>query len=136
MGDSQTHLDLVGRLRDWVETNTCHLPDVILLVDLPDSAAGEKPPEVFGFNPDLFCSTPGRQTTYIGEAKTCFDIETHRSRQQFTAYLKYLRASEDGTLIVAVPWRCVPQVKSLIRFLIRANDAQNVRTVFLEQLPG
>jgi hypothetical protein len=136
MAESQTHLTLVAHLVKWLQANTGHLRNPILYIDLPEAPAQGKPPEIEGFNPDVYCSTPDHLETYIGEAKSPSDIEGRHSRDQFTAYLRHLRERTNGTLVVAVPWRCVPQMKSLIRFLQRTSNTQRVRVVLIEQLPG
>jgi len=136
MAESRTHQILVERLVQWMQRNISSSDSAVLLVDSPTTAVGNKPPAISGYNPDVFCRPIGGEHVLIGEAKTAGDIETKHSRDQFRAFLVYLKQGQSGTLVVAVPWRAVGQVMSLIRFLQRETDTMGVKTVFLDKLPG
>jgi len=136
MSESAVHLSLVERLVKWIRDEQRDVENALLLVDLPHTPAGDKPPQIGGFNPDVFCATLDRRHVIVGEAKTPTDIETRHSREQFGAFLAYLQHQQRGTLVVAVPWHAVNQAKSLVRALQRNIGADGVVTVFLQQLPG
>jgi hypothetical protein len=136
MAESSAHQILVERLVQWMQRNISNSDIPVVLVDSPTTTAGNKPPAIGGYNPDVFCRTIGREHVLIGEAKTAGDIENKHSRDQFRAFLVYLKQFQSGTLVVAVPWRAVGQVMSLIRFLQRETDTVVVKTVFLDKLPG
>jgi hypothetical protein len=136
MAESSAHQILVERLVQWMQRNISNSDIPVVLVDSPTTTAGNQPPAIGGYNPDVFCRTIGREHVLIGEAKTAGDIENKHSRDQFRAFLVYLKQFQSGTLVVAVPWRAVGQVMSLIRFLQRETDTVVVKTVFLDKLPG
>lgn len=133
MGVSDTHINLVKAIGNWVKQN-CHPNEsALMLLDLPGTSAGNHPPSIGGYIPDMYVSS-GRMI--LGEAKTAGDIETKHSRQQYVEYLKYLNQYQESIFIMAVPWDCVPLTKSLIRRIQKNTGATHVQTVFLEELPG
>jgi hypothetical protein len=136
MAESSTHQILVERLVQWMQRNISNSDSAVVLVDSPTTAAENRPPAIGGYNPDVFCRTIGGEHVLIGEAKTAGDIENKHSRDQIRAFLVYLKQCQSGTLVVAVPWRAVGQVMSLIHFLQRETDTMVVKTVFLGKLPG
>lgn len=136
MSESSAHQVLVERLAEWVKRHTANFGNVVVLADLPTTSSGDKPPPIGGYNPDVFCRAIDDMSVLIGEAKTASDIETRHSRDQFRAYLVYLKQCGCGMLVVAVPWHVVNQAKSLIRMLQRETDTSDIKTVFLDKLPG
>lgn len=136
MAESSNHQILVERLVQWMQQNIANLERAVVLVDSPTTAATNRPPAIGGYNPDVFCRPIGEGHVLIGEAKTAGDIENKHSRDQFRAFLVYLKQYQSGTLVVAVPWRAVGQAISLVRFLQRETDTMNIKTVFLDKLPG
>ena len=136
MSESAVHLTLVERIVNWIKDDASGLECALLLVDLPETLTGEKPPTIGGYNPDVFCANLDRTHVLLGEAKTSADIERRHSRDQIAAYLSYLQLQQQGTLVIAVPWHAVNQMKSLVRALQRSTGANGVATVFLQQLPG
>lgn len=72
----------------------------------------------------------------IGEAKTALDIETTHSRTQLAAYLTYLSKFETSLLILAVPWYCTNQMRSLVRVIQRKTGTERVKIHVLERLTG
>lgn len=136
MAESAIHTDLVRRLVQWMVTCPEYDESARIFVDLPEVRTENKPRSVLGYFPDLICETKIVGSTYIGEAKIASDIETHHSRAQLAGYLKFLSGVENGRLVLAVPWQCVPQSKSLVRAIQRLHGAQSVQTYWIEQLPG
>lgn len=136
MAESTIHIDLVERLLEWTRDNHSYTPDAIFFVDLPSIPGSDKPPVIGGYNPDLYCKQNRGEYVVIGEAKSAGDIETRHSRDQLMAYLSHLKQYSNGVLVIAVPWHAVGQARSLIRMLQRITDTRNVRTEFIEKLPG
>ena len=136
MAESSIHQALVERLLQWMQRSISNSDSTVVLVDSPTAAAGNRPPAIAGYNPDVFCRAIGGEHILIGEAKTAGDIENKHSRDQFRAFLVYLKQCQSGTLVVAVPWHAVGQVISLIRFLQRETDTMGVKAIFLDKLPG
>lgn len=136
MAESDVHIRLVRNLVTWA--NTTLKPDhhSKIFVDLPETTPGDKPPQLLGFSPDLYCEASVQRAIFVGEAKTARDLETRHSKEQFAAYLRYLGLHERGCLIVAVPWYAVPRARSIVRSLQRLTGMSSVSTVFLDQLAG
>lgn len=133
MGVSTTHIQLVNAMVDWVVQNRSIDDSALMLVDLPDCPAHSKPGSIKGYIPDLYIAGNNR---LIGEAKTRYDIETRHSREQYIAYISHLKLYENSTFLIAVPWFCVPQIKSIITKTQKDLGAFSVSTIFLEKLPG
>jgi hypothetical protein len=134
MGESATHVALVKALVQWVRAN-CALENANLFVDISDQGGRDTPPRVDGFVPDVYVDWIGLSRKLIGEAKAPRDLETRRSHDQLSAFLRYLAMYDDSTLLIATPWYRVPSAKSLIESLKSRCNAESVRTVFLEKLP-
>lgn len=118
---------------DWVHLNKSRDEQALLLVDLPETPPQRKPNSILGFIPDLYIPAKNKM---IGEAKTRYDIETKHSKEQYIAYLNHLKLHENSSLLIAVPWHCVPQIKSIINKAKKDLNAVHVQTIFLEKLPG
>lgn len=136
MPESLLHTELVRSLALWASTGLASHSHVVVYVDLPENPAENKPPSIEGFFPDLYCTSVGGQPLCIGEAKTLGDLESKHSRQQLTAYLRFLLNFAPGLLVVAVPWRAVPSARSLVRAIQRQSNTRAVNTHFIEKLPG
>jgi len=133
MGVSDTHINLVRAMGSWAATN-CHPSEsAVMLLDLPDTPKENHPPNIGGFIPDLYISST---RLILGEAKTARDLETKHSREQYAAYLIKLSQFQNSMFILAVPWYCVPQAKSLIARIKKIVNASHVQSVFIEGLPG
>lgn len=133
MGLSNTHIELVRAIANWVKENCSADESAKLLIDLPETPATSKPPVVGGFIPDAYIK---HTKPILGEAKTSLDIETQHSREQYTAYLKHLKMFENSILVMAVPWHCIPQTRSLIAKIQKTYDAVQVKIIFIDKLPG
>jgi len=127
---------LVQAITHWIETETDLPKDMAILVASPDSPPDNLPPCVAGRIPDVFAQNSKLNHVVIGEAKTASDIETQRSRKQFADYLRFLAAQEESMLIVAVPWYCVNQVRSLLRSIQGRTNTHHVKITVLDKLPG
>jgi hypothetical protein len=136
MPESSLHIELVRRLAVWASTGLAGHSPVVVYSDLPENAIDNKPPSIEGFYPDLYCTSLGGQPLCIGEAKTLGDLESKHSRQQLTAYLRFLLTFAPGLLVVAVPWHAVPAARSLVRAIQRQSNTGAVMTHFIEKLPG
>jgi len=134
--ESRTHIDLVKAIVNWIDTETNFPEHMAILVAAPDSQVSNQPPEISGRIPDVFGKSTALRMAIIGEAKTASDIETIRTRMQFSNYFQYLSAFHESTLVVAVPWYCVNQTKSLLRVIQKRVRADHVCVTVLEKLPG
>lgn len=127
---------LVEALLRWIETETNYREHMAILVSHPDSPTQHLPPVIDGCVPDVFARDDSNSVVVIGEAKTAADIETRRSREQLTAYLQFLSRHSTATLVLAVPWYCVNQIRSLVRVIQKRTETEMVAIVILEKLPG
>lgn len=133
MGLSNTHIELVRAIANWVIVNCSENEHASILLDLPECASSNKPFTINGYTPDMYIKSLRR---ILGEAKTRLDIETNHSRAQYSAYLNHLKQYENSIMVIAVPWFAVPQARSLINSIKATQDAMNVETIFIEKLPG
>ncbi len=136
MAESSLHTELVRSLALWASASLTTHSHVVVYTDLPENPAENKPPSIEGFYPDLYCTSVGGEPICIGEAKTLGDLESKHSRQQLTAYLRFLLTFRLGLLVVAVPWHAVPAARSLVRAIQRQSNTRAVNTHFIEKLPG
>jgi hypothetical protein len=136
MAESSTHTELVRRLVSWVGQRISEDHLSMIYADLPEALPANKPPRIAGFCPDVYGAADDGRSVYVGEAKTATDLDTRRSREQISAYLRFLAPDNAGRLVIAVPWHCVPAARSLVRSLQRIDGTASVPTYFLEQLPG
>lgn len=133
MGLSNTHIELVKAITNWIQQNCTADECAAMLVDIPESSATNKPLKIGGYIPDVYVKL---DNPILGEAKTKKDIESIHSRQQYAAYIKHLRMYEKAVLLLAVPWDSVPQVRSLIRSIQKMHNAMHVKSIIIEKLPG
>lgn len=127
---------LVQSIVDWIKANTTYFSEMAILVASPSSSINACPPNIGGSVPDVFAQSAMLSVTIIGEAKTATDVETLRSRKQFADYLRFLANQENPLLVIAVPWQCVNQAKTLLRSIQRKTNTDHVKVQVLEKLPG
>lgn len=136
MSESSGHIILVQAILAWIDAKTDLSKDMAILVSSPNTRAQGHPPIIGGSIPDVFACSNDHPLVLIGEAKTASDIETRQSRKQFTDYLEFLKTKQSGVLVIAVPWYCVNQTRSLIKSIQRKTSTQNVAICILDMLPG
>lgn len=134
MPESIAHFTLVRHLVSWIERESGWHKRAALLVALPELASSGSPPRVGGYVPDVFLKDEHSGIALIGEAKTAEDIEKQHSRDQYLAFMRFLAAYQEHLFLLAVPWSCVIQTRSLIAALQRRNQLQGVRTLVLDRL--
>ena len=104
---------------------------VCVLYDLPQTPNGSKPPLIEGYRPDVLAENVPASFTLIGEAKTVKDLETPHSKNQFKAYLTYLRLRPNPHLVVATPWYAVNSARTFLAAAQRETDTNSVQVFFL-----
>lgn len=134
MSESSAHIALVNHLVHWVDSNTDWSKKAALLVSIPGAPAASQPPGVGSFIPDVFLKSEQAGFALIGEAKTVRDLEREHSRSQFVAYLQYLSTYPSSLLLVAVPWTCAAQARSLLQLLQRRHGLSGVLVKVIDQL--
>ncbi|PYE26361.1 hypothetical protein C7410_103280 [Paraburkholderia silvatlantica] len=135
MPESDIHSALIQSIVVWIETNTSFQESMAILVD-GQFGRDCLPPNIGGSVPDVFASSAFANFALIGEAKTASDIETRHTRTQLSAYLAFLSNFESSLLVLAVPWYCTNQIRSLVRAIQRTTGTEQVGVHVLEQLPG
>lgn len=134
MSESAAHIILVNHLIRWVDANTEWSRRAALLVSLPGTPVASQPPPIGAFIPDMFLKSELAGFAMIGEAKTLRDLEREHSRNQFVAYMQYLATYSSSLLLVAVPWMCAAQARSLLQMLQRRNGLTDVPVKVIDQL--
>lgn len=127
MSESRLHDQLVSVILEHVRR---HYRD-FLIFDDRTAMSSHKPPRVGGFVPDVYAVNVPTTRIVIGEAKTFRDLQTPHTDAQMRAFLDHLALSDQGTLIVAVPWMAVATARSLVTRSQNAVLPCPVKTVFL-----
>ena len=135
MPESHAHVILVRAIVQWVDNQPTADSFAVFTANAALSA-DHQPPIIGGRIPDVFARHRQQGHVIIGEAKTAQDIETSHTRKQLSDYLTYLAIQHQPTLILAVPWYCTNQVRSLVRRIQRETNTDSINVVVLEKLPG
>ena len=134
MSESPQHTQLVRDIIEWVQVQYGpHHAGLYVLNDLPGTTAERRPWRIDGFVPDVYAATTPATFTILGEAKCPADFSSPRTRQQFQAFLSFLRGEVEPWFVVATPWEIRPAAKRLVRRLQQQTQAENVTTLFLAQ---
>jgi hypothetical protein len=131
MSETPTHIRLVGLIVDWINVHHARTPGLCIFCDCPPILETEKPAPIEGFFPDVSAATTPPAVTLIGEAKTIEELETPRSYQQLSAFLRFLSARPKPVLIMATPWQAVATAKNLMARAVQEAKATTVRLHFL-----
>jgi hypothetical protein len=131
MSETATHVRLVGLIVEWIKTQYAGTPALCLFCDCPPILETEKPRPIEGFFPDVSAATTPPALTLIGEAKTIQDLETPRSYQQLSAFLRFLSARPEPALIMATQWQAAAAAKNVVARAVTETNAQAVRLHFL-----
>ncbi len=134
MPESSKHLDLVRRVLEYIRKQHCGIEHVATLHDLPGVIGCDKPPKIGAYRPDVYALDAPLTKTIVGEAKTQADLEAEHSKDQFAAFLKYLRLQPNPSLVVGVPWQAKATARTLLQNLCRRFDAQNVQIVIVDDV--
>jgi len=131
MSESGTHIRLVRLIVDWIKTRHAATPGLCIFCDCPPVLETEKPTPIEGFFPDVAAATTPPALTLIGEAKTIQDLETPRSYQQLSAFLRFLSVRPEPIFIMATPWQATATAKNLVARAVTETKATGVRLHFL-----
>jgi hypothetical protein len=129
-------MQLVKELVTWISIN--HLNGDIghIFADLPENPSNKKPPVINSFIPDVFVPDSAGVSLIIGEAKTARDLENKHTKSQLEAFLHRCSLSNNGILVMAVPWDLVRSAKSILERLRIQTGTHNVKIIVLEKLYG
>jgi hypothetical protein len=131
MAESTQHLRLVRSIVNYVEQEFAALDWLAIYDDTAEPFRGEKPPHIGGYVPDVFAADTPRSTTIIGEAKTLYDLNTQRSRDQIKGFLDYLAPLPNGVFILATPLLAAGRARSIVASAQRGASVKT-RVVFLD----
>ncbi len=120
MAESQSHMNLVKRLRCFAEQLLGEGRFPLAYFDEPTACV--KPPKTSGgFVPDMFFKD--NELMVIGEAKTFDDVDRNHSLSQYENYFKDLAVFPGRTVMVfSVPWQCKNTIKNIGRRLRKESD--------------
>ena len=134
MAESSKHLDLVQRILAYIRKNYSGVRQVAILHDLPGLVGCDKPPQIGAFRPDVYAIDAPITRTIVGEAKTGLDLEANHSKDQFTAFFRYLRLQRKPTLIVSVPWQAKVTAQLILQSLRNRTEANIVKVVVIDDV--
>ena len=136
MGASRVHEVLVMRLVEEIRGNYGVDMDLALYSECSLMDQFPVPPIIDKYRPDVYAKEVGGERLIIGEAKTPKDLETERSLEQITSFVKHLANAGNGILILAVPWYMTPAANNILRSIKNKFNVDNVTFSVLEKLPG
>lgn len=130
-GESLIHVRLVERLiRHVQERHEC--PRGLLLLADHHEFGSNRPATIDGYTPDVFASDLPVTFEVVGEAKTPYDLESHRSRRQISAFLDYLALRPNSTFYLAVPPFTKRRCEAVLNSLLSAKH----RRIAIEVIDG
>lgn len=132
MPESATHASLVQAIVAFAESELGTLAEIAVREDALRPLRGEKPPRVEGYTPDVHATNIPTTRTLIGEAKTRLDLENEHSRQQISAFLRYLSYTAGGIFVLAVPLIAGATARRLVTELAAPLDNAAPRLVVLD----
>jgi hypothetical protein len=131
MSETLAHTRLVGVIVNWVQAKYSTTPGFCLFCDCPTVLETEKPSPIEGFFPDVCALTTPSALTILGEAKTLPDLESSRSFQQLVAFLRFLAARPQPSLIIATPWQATATARNIIIHARLESRVKHVQLHFL-----
>lgn len=134
MPESQKHIATVKRVLAYIEQEYASVKTLYAATDLPGHASPNRPPNIGGFVPDIFCSNTPVTLTVIGEAKTSEDLQRPRSLAQITAFYEHLEHSTAGHLAIGVPWQDEAFVYNFLKRLKARSPNKPVRTSIVTEM--
>lgn len=115
-GKSAEHVLLVERLVAHVETRHMTRQGIMIFAD-HYKFAGNLPPMIGGYKPDLFAHDVPTTFQVIGEAKTANDFRDDRTLRQIKAFLDHLALYQNTSFYLAVPWHVKPKANYTLKEL-------------------
>jgi len=134
VGESSKHLGLVRCILSYIRGNYVGVDHVATLHDLPGIIGCDKPPKIGTFRPDVYAIDAPLTKTLIGEAKTQADLETDHTRNQFRAFIRFLRLQDNAVFVLAVPWQAKARARIVIQAVVRETEAANVQIVVIDEI--
>lgn len=132
MPESAIHAGLVQAVIAFAEQELGMLASLAVRDDSVRPLRGERPPRIHGYVPDVFATNVPTTATLIGEAKTRQDLETERSQEQISAFLRYLSQTPNGIFVLGVPRAAVATARRLVAQLHAPFPATQTRTIVID----
>lgn len=132
MPESATHAGLVQAVIAFAELELGMLANLAVRDDSVRPLRGERPPRIHGYVPDVFAINVPTTATLIGEAKTREDLETERSQNQISAFLRYLSETRNGIFVLGVPLTAVATARRLVAQLHAPFPRTQTRTIVID----
>jgi hypothetical protein len=123
---------LVQAIVAFAEQELGTLAEISVREDAVRPLRSEKPPKVAGYTPDVLATNIPTTRTLIGEAKTRADLENDHSRQQISAFLRYLSHTAGGIFVLAVPLNAGATARRLVAELSSPLGNTAPRLVILD----
>lgn len=101
-------------------------------VDCSFATSYPHPPRISGHIPDVYAKKIIGQTVIIGEAKTPIDLESPRTKEQLTAFIKYLDKYQNSIIVLAARWSSINSAKSIVRSIFRRHQITNVTAHYID----
>jgi hypothetical protein len=79
------------------------------------------PPLVYGYRPDVYVKMVSNEYLLIGEAKTPYDLQSERSINQITGFLKFLNNQKKSSFVLSTRWDYKPYAANLIKRICKSN---------------
>jgi hypothetical protein len=130
MPESQTHLNLVKKIKNYVDSNIPNGKNFLILSDTPESLNNLPPIINNEFRPDVFAEDNNGRII-IGEAKTTKDLETLHTKSQIKCFIQHLMEKEGSVFILATPLYSINTAKNMIGIIKRKLGAENVESIFI-----
>lgn len=134
MGESTSHRHLVKALVQGILELHPDVGKAQLYIDSDEHKSNGLPPSIFGHIPDVYLRERNSKYTVIGEAKTAKDIESRRSRSQYTAYVKWAVSHQPTSIVIATPWHCMAAAKNCLWNICVREKATSIDVLILECL--
>lgn len=115
-GKSAQHVILVERLVALVGMRHRTKQGIMIFAD-HHSFAGNLPPMIGGYKPDVFAHDLPSTFQVIGEAKTANDFKDERTKRQIKAFLDHLALYSNTSFYLAVPWFVRPKATYTLKML-------------------
>ena len=89
MPESVTHIKLVKKITEWIETEYAGIEDILIWVDSSQSGQSKDKKRIEGFIPDVYVHFLSNPTRIIGEAKTGKDFDKKHTENQIAAFIRH-----------------------------------------------
>ena len=130
MSQSELHQELVEAVAARIKER---FAEAQVLIDIQSAPGDEVPPIIESYRPDVYARSRAMEEIIIAEAKTPRDVNSRRSLEQLSAFLRHLGRMDRGSLILSVPGHCADLAKSTLRFLHHESETRQTTLEVFDQ---